>query len=90
VTTPIPLQLRPEQAAVVSACQRIDAAMALECTQLARIYGQEGMANDLDQVRRQVTKLLNAYVADCNRAVIIASADQLPPVPVNGIIPGHG
>lgn len=90
MTTPTPLQLRPEQAAVVSACQRIDAAMALECTQLARIYGQEGMANDLDHVRRAVTKLLNAYVADCNRSVLVVGADALPPAPVNGIIPGHG
>lgn len=77
--------LKPEQAAVVTALQRLEAHLNIEAMQLAQVYGQEGTAKSLLHVAQQFHAQAERYVADSQRAIVIAH--ELPKK-VNGVIPG--
>lgn len=66
------LQLKPEQAAVVAAFQRLCSAMEMEAQQLSSIYHQPGAAATLRNHIVAISKEGDSYIADCERAIVIA------------------
>lgn len=75
------LQLRPNQAAAITALQRIEAALLIEAEQLDKLWGVQSMAKVLLDARHMLHKKGDEFLRDAGR--LIQVAQEVPP-----IIPG--
>lgn len=79
---PAQLKLTPNQAAVVTAIERIMNATQVEANQLANVWGSVDVADSLGDVAQSLIQIRDKFIREKVNRLVVASA--LPPVLANG------
>lgn len=68
------IKLTPEQAVVMQALQRIDAAISLEANQLASVWGHKVVSGDLARLVERVRQVGENFIQDAQRVIQVAQS----------------